>query len=94
MERIVPGHARAYTLPLLGTMAVILLLLVESKTDVVWTLLAFASVFLGDQATHLHQADHSGLPPTWLERKMQRHTIYFQVLGIALAVNFIRIALS
>jgi len=42
--------------------------------------------FLGDQAVHLYQMEHSDLPPTWLEQAQQRHRWIFQVIGLVVSM--------
>jgi len=92
MFRQIPGHARAQTIPLaliLGTYA-------YWRTDIIWIALGLliqpVADFLWSQATHLHQENHDGKPPTWLERLQQgrrqsrRNEFIFAAIGTLVAV--------
>ena len=84
--RIIPGHFRAYTSWLLFISAVFAYLQTSRLSSVVGISLIIIGGFLGDQATHLAQADHSALPPTYLEQSMQKHRWLFIVVGTIIAV--------
>ncbi len=92
MQSIVPGHVRGYTwvlaLFVCGTAGIV----TGRSLPVLGLAILVLGAFLGDQATHLAQMDHSALPPTWLERQMQDHRTFFQVFGLCLAVLGVRVA--
>lgn len=82
MFRQIPGHARVQTIPLAAILAI-----AAYWATGLWRLsLGLALVVLGDflwsQATHLHQENHSGPPPTWLEKQQQRYRPVFVLAGI------------
>jgi len=93
MKRIIPGHAHAFTLPLLAVMALVLFFIVEDKMRVVFALIAFATVFFGDQATHLGQEEHSGQAPTWIEHQLQKYSWFSRLLSAFLTIFFMAQAL-
>lgn len=86
MFKQVPGHFRAYTFWLALVLAFIAWLTTGNAKASVGVVTMIIGVFLGDQTTHLAQADHSAPPPTWIERQMQRHKGLFIGFGSGLAV--------
>lgn len=81
-----PGHFKVYTFWLS------LFLFVGSTMylGVIQVPIGFAFVvvglFIGDQATHLAQADHSAPAPTAIERWMQRNPNLAKLLGTMVAL--------
>jgi len=49
-----------------------------------WVALLIVALFFGDQATHLSQEAHRELAPTWIERSMQRHKLFYQIISLSL----------
>ena len=82
----IPGHIRAYTLWLMIVLSAVAYFRTDSLSAPLGVFLMILGGFLGDQATHLAQADHSGMPPTWIERQQQSHRWLFVIGGIGLAV--------
>jgi hypothetical protein len=85
MKNIIPGHVRAFTWLLALVTAVVAYFISDDWYAVLGILLVVKGAFLGDQATHLAQEDHSALPPTWIERMQQKHRLVFVILGLILA---------
>jgi hypothetical protein len=83
-QRIIPGHIRAYTFWWALIVALMAGWLTRSWLSGLGGLVLGLGGFLGDQATHLAQMDHSGPPPTWLERQQQNHRVLFVVAGYIL----------
>ena len=94
MKRIIPGHIRAYTFWLVIALIIYLLIKDIGIDKILWIILAFISVFLGDHATHLAQNEHSGVPPTWIEKELQSKGLFYKILSIVLAIIFIGKALG
>lgn len=82
----IPGHFRAFSGWFLLLVSLVSYFLTGKPRVFVGLVLIFIGAFLGDQATHLHQADHSALPPTALERWLQRYRLLAIGLGCVLAV--------
>lgn len=85
MFQQIPGHIRANTFWL----AIIVATAAFAKTDrvsaFVGVMIIYAGSYLSEQATHLAQENHQGLPPTWIERFQQRHRWWSVILGFAVA---------
>ena len=86
MKTIIPGHIRAYTLWLFLVLAVVAIVKTREWSTVLGLFFLIFGIFLGDQATHLAQMDHSDVPPTWLERQQQEHRYVFLVVSLVMAV--------
>jgi len=83
--RIVPGHFRAYNVWLFLGLALVAYVQTRSLFTVAGLLFLIIGIFLGDQATHLAQADHSALPPTWIEKELQSYRWIYTFLGVIIA---------
>jgi len=83
--QIIPGHVRVYTLPWAVVLAVVAGLYTRSWLSVVGIGVFALGAFLGDQAVHLYQMEHSDFPPTWLEQQQQNHRWLFQALGLVVS---------
>ena len=92
--RIIPGHFKAYTFWLVLCLAITAYLKTGHLNSVIGTSLIIIGGFLGDQATHLAQVDHSAAPPTFIERQMQKHRWACLVSGTVVATTGILIVLS
>lgn len=57
----------------------------HNLASVAGALLVVLGAFLGDQATHLAQEDHSLPPRTWIEQQQQNHRFVFVLLGLLIA---------
>ena len=86
MKKIIPGHAIAFTIWLFVTLAVVAYFETRSWEVVFGLFLLMLGAFLGDQATHLAQNDHSGISPTWIEREMQKYRWTWTVVGVLMAI--------
>ncbi len=71
--RLIPGHFRAFDFWLMILWVVAAYLMTYSLTVALGIILMVVGAFLGSQATHLAQEDHSAPPPTKIERYMQHH---------------------
>ena len=92
MDRTVPGHAMAATLPiacLIGlTFALAWFLGWPVRWWLMWELVVFLiGVFIIDQSTHLQQEAHKDPPPTALERFLQDHRVYSWIIGGILIIG-------
>ncbi len=87
MKRIIPGHFRAFTIWLLLVSIALTYFFTQDFSKVLGIILFVVGAFLGDQATHLAQNDHSAVPPTWVEKKLQRYRWAYTILGFILIVK-------
>jgi hypothetical protein len=81
-----PEHFKAYTLWLafiLGFGSFIYLGMIYIPLGFVGIVVG---LFIGDQATHLSQADHSSVPPTAIERWQQNNPNFAKLLGTLIAI--------
>ena len=91
---MIPGHFRAYTFWLMILMAIA----AYSKTGRIWPSAGLALIivgaFIGDQALHLRQADHSAPPPTSIEAWQQKYFWPAITIGTLIAITGALIAFS
>jgi len=90
----IPGQARAYDMWLAIILAVFAWASIGSWRAAVGAALIAIGSFLGAQATHLAQMQHSDPPPTILERQMQDLRWIFVILGIAMALTGLHLVLK
>ena len=81
---MIPGHFRAYTFWLLLALSIVAYM--DNWQKVLGVALILIGGFLGDQATHLAQADHSGPPATPIEGFMQKNRWFSVIFGTAVAI--------
>ena len=86
MKRIIPGHARAYTIWLFLLLVLVSYIHTKNLSAVPGIFLLICGAFFGDQATHLAQNDHAMEPPTWLEKCLQTYRYTSVIVGTILAV--------
>ena len=86
MKRIIPGHLRAYTSWVILLFVTVTLFVTRNGIQTFGVLCLLFGLFIGDQATHLAQADHSAPPPTSLERGLQQNRGLFVLSGTTLAL--------
>jgi uncharacterized membrane protein YkgB len=84
--RIVPGHFRAVTLVMMIVTGAFSFILTQEWRHVVGVVVLLLGAFVADQATHLHQEDHSGPRPTWIEEQLQKHYPFSVTCGIILVI--------
>lgn len=81
-----PGHFKAYTLWLSLLFFISSTIYLGGIQVPIGFVLVIVGLFIGDQATHLAQADHSAPPPTIIERWMQNNPNFAKLLGTITAL--------
>jgi hypothetical protein len=84
-NHLIPGHFRAFTFWACLILGFITYWTTNSPVSVLGIELLLLGLFLGDQATHLSQEDHSALPPTKIEKLMQNYKFPFVIIGLILS---------
>lgn len=82
---IVPGHAKVWSLWIVGCSAFVVWALTGRWLCVMGISMAFVGEFFGGHANHLHQ-HHDDVPPTWIERQMQRYWVLSIMTGGSLVL--------
>ena len=94
MNKISPGHFKAYTIWLFIILGITVYFETKNLTKVFDLFLLIFGMFIGDQATHLAQKDHSAIPPTLIERHLQKHPYPHIIAGLIMAVIGLKLLLS
>lgn len=91
---MIPGHFRAYTFWLM----ILMCIAAYTKTQRLLPSLGLAMItifgFIGDQALHLRQKDHSAAPPTAIERWLQSYFWLAITISLIGAVGGVIVAFS
>ncbi len=88
----IPGHVRAHTwleALIAGAAAYVA---TKRLVAAIGMIIVVIGAYLGNQATHLDQENHSGMAITWIERQQQNHKNAFQFIGLLLVAIGIWIA--
>ena len=82
----IPGHFKAYTSWLIPILVWAAILRTNNPSGPLGVGLIITGAFLGDQATHLAQKNHSEEQLTLIETLMRKYRWPFVILGTTIAV--------